>query len=179
MGFGSVVIFLPDKKWGVVVMGNSHMVPAAAQVLTWHLIDDLLGVPDAERFDWDAHCRKQFAAGEMQGLDQEREKLYPGAAKITHSLPIESYAGEYSHPAYQTITVTEEEGTLRAEVMDRTWPHVIDFFHVSGEHLFAIGTPTERARKRHNSRLLRMERFIGLVLHSGKMESRNGSGLIR
>lgn len=48
--FCALMIFLPDKKFGVVGMVNTaKMVPLTAPM--YHLIDDFLGVPEAERAD--------------------------------------------------------------------------------------------------------------------------------
>ncbi|KAM3515490.1 hypothetical protein MY11210_000863 [Beauveria gryllotalpidicola] len=54
-GFASKHLFLPAHEFGVVVAANSgeggH---AAAAVLVHELVDEVLGVPVAERMDWEA-----------------------------------------------------------------------------------------------------------------------------
>ena len=52
-GFGAMVVFLPESKFGVVVMGNSEAAQTYGSLeIVYSLIDDLLGVPDNERRDW-------------------------------------------------------------------------------------------------------------------------------
>jgi len=54
-GFNSEVIFLPDRKWGVALLSNSNPTGIyAIQKLKYHLIDELLQVPQKDREDWDA-----------------------------------------------------------------------------------------------------------------------------
>lgn len=58
-GFGTVMAFLPKLQWGVDVMANSVGGGSTVeQVLMHRLMDDLLGVPEEERFDWEANEEK-------------------------------------------------------------------------------------------------------------------------
>lgn len=51
--FGAQVTFFPDLDFGVAVMGNTAFTAnAVAEIATWHLVDERLGVPPSERFDW-------------------------------------------------------------------------------------------------------------------------------
>lgn len=55
VGFGASVRYLPDKGWGVILMGNTAETSNnAAAILGWHLIDEMLETPMNERFDWNA-----------------------------------------------------------------------------------------------------------------------------
>jgi hypothetical protein len=52
-GYGASVMFLPQRKFGLVLLGNNmNGIYAAANVLAYHLIDEELGVPPENRFDW-------------------------------------------------------------------------------------------------------------------------------
>jgi CubicO group peptidase (beta-lactamase class C family) len=52
-GYGASVMFLPQRKFGLVLLGNNmNGINAAANVLAYHLIDEELGVPPENRFDW-------------------------------------------------------------------------------------------------------------------------------
>jgi len=56
-GFGTLVMFLPRMEWGVVAMANTQGTSNWVEnVLVYHLLDALLGVPEAERFDWIERC---------------------------------------------------------------------------------------------------------------------------
>lgn len=46
-------MYVPDLDWGIAVFGNTESTSnSAATVLAYHLIDDLLGIPKEERFDF-------------------------------------------------------------------------------------------------------------------------------
>jgi len=54
-GFNSDVIFLPDRKWGVVLLSNTNPTGIyAIYKLKYHLIDELLQIPQKYREDWNA-----------------------------------------------------------------------------------------------------------------------------
>ncbi|MCJ1247489.1 hypothetical protein MMC30_004703 [Trapelia coarctata] len=51
-GWGSYVLYLPDRAWAVAAFGNTGETSNEAEgELVWHLIDELLGVPKAQRAD--------------------------------------------------------------------------------------------------------------------------------
>lgn len=51
--FGTKIIIFPERKWGCAMLANtagtSNMVQ---EELSWHLIDELLGIPFVKRTDW-------------------------------------------------------------------------------------------------------------------------------
>lgn len=52
-GYGANVVLLPQRKFGLAILGNNMMgVTAASNILAYHLIDEELGIPADERFDW-------------------------------------------------------------------------------------------------------------------------------
>jgi CubicO group peptidase (beta-lactamase class C family) len=49
-GFGSNILYIPNRSWACVMFGNTAVTSNDAEMqLTWHLIDDLIGVPEALR----------------------------------------------------------------------------------------------------------------------------------
>ena len=55
-GFGSYVLFLPERSWGVVALANTaENSNVAEETLVWHLLDDMLEVPLSDRLDCDDH----------------------------------------------------------------------------------------------------------------------------
>ena len=51
--FGAQVIFFPALKYGIVTFGNTAVTSnMAEEMLLWHLVDEKLGLPEKERFDW-------------------------------------------------------------------------------------------------------------------------------
>ena len=52
--YASIVLWLPDKKWGITIMGNSLTASGHVQlVLAFHLLDEFLGTPQEERYGFD------------------------------------------------------------------------------------------------------------------------------
>ena len=94
-GFSTVMMYFPRLQWGVTMMANGG-VGDAIQILVFKLIDDMLGIPEQERFDW----TPELALIEFRGLEvlkNAKYYLYPNAPKeedsIPLSLPLKSYAG--------------------------------------------------------------------------------------
>jgi CubicO group peptidase (beta-lactamase class C family) len=52
-GFGALALFLPDLQLGIAIFGNDmERTNAASSVLVYHIIDEILGTPEDELFDW-------------------------------------------------------------------------------------------------------------------------------
>jgi hypothetical protein len=54
IGFAAMVVYLPQRKWGCVMMSNSNNAAPVLEKLMWELIDELLDVPEMERVNWEA-----------------------------------------------------------------------------------------------------------------------------
>lgn len=53
-GFGSYVIYLPDRRWGFVALSNSLGTSTLMELqLAFQLIEDLLETPKKDRLDWE------------------------------------------------------------------------------------------------------------------------------
>jgi hypothetical protein len=77
-------------------------------------------------------------------LKNAKSLLFPNipAPALPLSLPLESYTGTYSHPAYRNMTITlpsSSSGPSRLHIdrKDVTWKIFMDLEHVSGEHFLA------------------------------------------
>ena len=112
-------MYFPRLQWGLTVMAKGGE-GGAIQVLIIKLIDDRLGVPEHERFDWVA-VMELHEILEQDTLKNAKHLLYPNAPEgrdsIPPSLPLESYAGvclfgvlaHYSHhPLTREQTYTNE-----------------------------------------------------------------------
>ena len=61
VGFGAHLVYLPNQKWGAVLLGNTSLTSnMAEECLCLHLLDDFLAVPPDRRADIEAryavHC---------------------------------------------------------------------------------------------------------------------------
>ncbi|MCJ1453616.1 hypothetical protein MMC28_003963 [Mycoblastus sanguinarius] len=169
-GFGTTMIYLPRRQWGVTMMANSVEAGAISQqILTFELIDNLLDIPAEERFDWGATAESMLE-DRMDLLKNARGILCSHAPReedaIPLTLPLNAYAGIYWHPTYPTYNITikrkpqpcsatnklksatpQQQEMLYAAPDNFYWSTAIEFHHVSGEH-FLIYTREASAREK-------------------------------
>lgn len=51
--YGADVMFFPELKYGIVAMSNTAVTSNMVnRIIAWRLINDKLGVPEEQRFDW-------------------------------------------------------------------------------------------------------------------------------
>ena len=97
------MMYFPRLQWGVTMMANGGRggQGGAIQVLVYKLIDDMLGIPEQERFDC-ASMLDFTERLEIETLKKARSIFYPTAPKekdaIPLSLPLKSYTGVCLHP---------------------------------------------------------------------------------
>ncbi|MBN9119986.1 MAG: serine hydrolase [Planctomycetes bacterium] len=130
-GFRMQITLVPDRDLGFAVLTNLHdtRMPMA---LTNTLVDLYC---DLKPKDWNAYFAKveaDVAAAKAAAL-AERDKARDASAKPT--LGLAGYAGEYTHPAYGTATVTHSDGKLAAKFSTFEYPlehYERDTFRVTG-----------------------------------------------
>lgn len=161
--YGAEVFFFPDIQYGVVALGNTAGTSNIVELLLiWELVDERLGIPQSERYNWTARyvfqirCYRattdimphSFDGYENQTeakLERAIDKYYPDRPEhsIPPALPLEAYAGTYFHPGYLNFTLEpvgpghetkRARAALTAERPDATWPSHNEFEHVSGEY---------------------------------------------
>ncbi|KAF3761893.1 beta-lactamase/transpeptidase-like protein [Cryphonectria parasitica EP155] len=144
--YGAEVFFYPDLDLGMVVLGNTAITSnGLARKLIWDMVDDRLGVPVGERYDWGADM-KSYQENLEAAIDTSIDRFYPDRPEqpIPPTLPLKAYEGTYFHPGYLNFTlqptsaheglITRENISLVAVRADMTWPTVNQFQHVSGEY---------------------------------------------
>jgi len=149
-GFATNMFYVPERDFGGVVMANADIGGSPIALLTtFELLDREIGVktrPDISGM-WDRGTKARIKV-----LKELRSIAFPDAPApedaLPHALPLEAYTGSYWHPAYRHINLTlgappsyvgipipsEDGKILRADVTDRSWPHVLDFEHINAEH---------------------------------------------
>ena len=164
-GFGATVGYLPRRKFGIAMMGNTGGTSNfVCSILAYRLLADYLGVPEDERSDLRPLFEKLMEE-RAEELRHPKKTLYPtapnGTDAIPLSRPLKAYTGLYSNPGYQnfTITLTSAPSTSNALTIsesvlgisspkptpyltvkvDRSWPVIFDFKHVSGEFFVLKG----------------------------------------
>jgi CubicO group peptidase (beta-lactamase class C family) len=158
-GFGAQMAYIPElgDSVGLSLMTNTasqgNMV---AQILMVALIDDMLGVSEADRVDlvseFDELLEKRRAE---QDPEKARRSKYPTAPGPKDSLPtpvpLGNFVGEYWNDGYQNITLALVEASstplaqrvtgkvLHLEALNRALPHTITFEHVTGSYFLGWG----------------------------------------
>ena len=110
-GFTSAVRFLPKDQVGVVVLTNSSS-PASGLIAS-NAVDRMLGLSEApwarRALDDAAKAKEAQAIAKIQ--DEARRKK---EAPPTHAL--KDYSGQFEHPAYQTLTISQEGEQLKYDL---------------------------------------------------------------
>jgi len=91
--FNSLMRYLPELEWDIVIFGNSNGAGDIAEILSWHLVDGLLSVPTPERLDWTALQREYHEKSKQE----EKDRLQPKPLELgfAMSVPLLQYAGKY------------------------------------------------------------------------------------
>jgi hypothetical protein len=165
-GFGSRFLFLPDLKFGVVVVGNSDGVGAVSNTIWRKLVDSVLNVPDTDVQPQNKN-RKQKAPkstpreslplrqkpessnqetdttnNEGKAGDKPRMKAPQiskpklRGASPPQEIPLTAYAGTYSHPGYHTMVVQIRDEQLFIDATDRSMGFTLTFGHVADQRKY-------------------------------------------
>ncbi|KFY84254.1 hypothetical protein V500_09468 [Pseudogymnoascus sp. VKM F-4518 (FW-2643)] len=181
-GFGSVMAFLPDRQWSFVMMGNTSRTSNYVQMMLYfRLLDRLLETPLDEQVDWNARWKK--VVGERRGaFARARERLYPFVPikPTPPSLPLDKYAGSYSHPGYGAMNFVVDGVGLTADRTEQEVAMEVKLEHVSGE--FWLAFLHVKNRDDRDVEAVRAEFYISADGKAGKfgieLEPRMGSNKI-
>ncbi|KAL6815227.1 beta-lactamase/transpeptidase-like protein [Trichoderma sp. SZMC 28013] len=138
-GFGTTAMYLPDRQWGLVMMGNtrgsSHCVQTA---LYMGMLDDLLGTPEDERIDWNVKLQERLSQ-RRSDIARSAEILYPSlpCPGCLPPLPHEAYVGGYIHAGYGDLVLEWRGDSLFASRLTYEIPMVIRMVHVCKESWLA------------------------------------------
>ncbi|KAL8931478.1 MAG: hypothetical protein Q9216_007189 [Gyalolechia sp. 2 TL-2023] len=160
-GFGAIIGYLPARKYGIVMMGNTAETASVVELtLFYHLLDEYLNIPPKNRGDIESVIENVLYAPKRAQLADPVGALYPDAPSgdddeknptIPLSLPLDRYAGVYHNIGYRNISITLSESVAANDGeqkhhhlhsrIDGVWPFIFDFQHVSGEFFLVKGYP--------------------------------------
>ena len=134
-GFGCHMVYLPGRKWGMMILGNSGDGSSGIDKIMWRLVDDLLCIPQEKRVNWS----ERVGDDETNWRSKAVNELYPKIPEppIPLTLPITSYTGSYQHKGYGEFVVDLKDGKLEIDAPDRTYPFKLFLTHISGEFFAA------------------------------------------
>ena len=110
-GFTSAVRFLPKDQLGVVVLTNSSS-PASGLIAS-NAVDRMLGLSEAPWLQraLDDRAKGREVQAKAKAEDEAKRKK---DAPPTHKL--KDYTGQFEHPAYQTLTISQEGEQLKFDL---------------------------------------------------------------
>ncbi len=108
-GFASHILFVPERNFGIVVLGNSMKTCYVHQKICWSSVDNLIDVPLEKRFDWDMNAERALVEDEKL---KTKGELYPNLPEtlIPLTFQLEKYAGQYKDDGYGTLVVECRDG---------------------------------------------------------------------
>ena len=114
-GMVAIAGLIRDRNLGVFVLGNLDHTEVR-HALMYRVFDAYLG---RSARDWSTDIRTLYA-GLAKEAEARRAKAEAGRVSGTKpSLPLERYAGTYTHPLYGALTVTLRDGTAPRAVRHR------------------------------------------------------------
>ncbi|KAF2790876.1 beta-lactamase/transpeptidase-like protein [Melanomma pulvis-pyrius CBS 109.77] len=130
-GFKSLMRYMPEKEWGIVIFGNSNGAGATEDILCGHLIDELLNIPTPERVDWATFRRDRYKKYKEKENEDENKDLpvRPNTASAV-SVPLTQFAGKYHNAGYHDLVLKVKDAKLQADCSDRCFGFVLFFEHI-------------------------------------------------
>ncbi|TQV91011.1 hypothetical protein V2A60_008179 [Cordyceps javanica] len=144
LSFGTTIYWLPERKYGVVAMGNVYMhANMAGEVIVRKLVEDMMGIDQDKRFDQAKQFKKKLSVldGEFAGAVDE---MYPKRPekKLPPSASLGDLAGEYYDKGYGRMAFKPAGGNdslvLVAERHDMVYQYNVRLEHVTGDDWLAF-----------------------------------------
>ncbi|KAF2465349.1 beta-lactamase family protein [Lindgomyces ingoldianus] len=141
-GNAALILYIPEQEWGIVILGNSEGAEQVHQEVSAYLVDELLGIPQEQRFDWRHHLTEEWIQDRKKQA-VSAEELYPELLDRSRpgnifSPPLASLAGMYTNPGYRMINLKYKQRYLEADCLDRSMgfklyvtEHAFDYWFVA------------------------------------------------
>ena len=157
-GFGTLMCYIPKKRWGVAMMANTEIRSNAMQEIIWHkLMDDRLSVPKEKQFNFEKYWERRHKEDYIDKFFNSPKRLYPDAVWSGPPSDLQfpdDFVGDFEHPGYGTLTVSiaspkrrypgaKAGPMLRTDTKDRAWPFQLQFQPVNGLHFLAWKLPLD------------------------------------
>jgi CubicO group peptidase (beta-lactamase class C family) len=107
-GFTANVALVPDANLGIVVLNN--LASPLPTIIRFNLCDRLLGL---DEIPWHERIKQEAEQGKEAVKKSKEQSAAARVAGTQPSHPPESYTGDFTHPAYGTISIRREGERLR------------------------------------------------------------------
>ena len=130
-GFGSFHFFLPDVKFGGVVVGNSIWTALVGTRLCAELTSEALHIaPLNDLPEWSTIAKLLKEQDERQAKEL-RQDLCPGIRKPeAQKVPLSEYIGRYWNAGYRSMDVEVRDEQLFVNATDRSEAFTLTFKHL-------------------------------------------------
>lgn len=117
-GFSALVSFMPGQKAAVIALTNMNGSPLP-MIASFNVYDRLLGL---EHKDWSGEFKQFYDKMKAQMEKGKEESASNRKPNTQPSHPLEAYVGEYEHPGYGVIAITQGEKGLQLAYNDLPMP---------------------------------------------------------
>ncbi|KAJ8131382.1 hypothetical protein O1611_g2241 [Lasiodiplodia mahajangana] len=131
-GFGSRHFFVPEFKLGATIFGNSGDATNVATIIARELVDEVLGVPESERPDWEKLVYDAVAKWENSPEQEKMRRVLREEAE-PQKMPLSTYTGEYWNPGYHGVAVTIKDNKLFIDATERSMGFTLLLDHVRNQ----------------------------------------------
>ncbi|MFP4082262.1 MAG: serine hydrolase [Candidatus Aminicenantes bacterium] len=124
-GFYFLNAFLPNHNLGAVVLTNLSGTPLV-QISMGYILDMMLDLDQG----WEKISKERYEKAEKDREKAEEEKKKKEEDRVEGTTPshsLESYEGEYEHPAYGIIPITVKENSLTGKF--NSFPFTLEHWH--------------------------------------------------
>ncbi|KAL5589798.1 hypothetical protein FOVSG1_011665 [Fusarium oxysporum f. sp. vasinfectum] len=159
-GFGSRFVFLPDLKFGAVVMGNSSGTNSVAAQLFREFIEiviksNMRWQPLSAISNRDVHTKPPEVRGKPKsesqshpcgmvktnggkGKDQKEDTstIVGSSATLQRNVTLQEYAGDYWNPGYRNMKVEIRDNGLFIDATDRSMGFTARLEHKRGQTVY-------------------------------------------
>jgi CubicO group peptidase (beta-lactamase class C family) len=109
-GFVTSVTLIPEEKLGIIVLTNTDA-NNFYEALKWDIMDAYMGLPYRNYSSVYLGFHKQSQANEEKWLKEKKDTI---AMNLKPGLPLRSFAGNYQHPVYGSMSIAFQSGKLVA-----------------------------------------------------------------
>ncbi|KAF9895174.1 hypothetical protein FE257_000076 [Aspergillus nanangensis] len=122
--------FIPEKKFGFVMMANSGSAREVHRWLYLYLVDSCILEVSGLSLGFEPD---QITITDMA---EAKRQLFPNLApwKTQHALPITSYCGVYNERGYGALRLIPYRENLYSNLTNRAIPYHLILYHVDGEY---------------------------------------------
>jgi CubicO group peptidase (beta-lactamase class C family) len=118
-GFYALLALLPDRNFGVVILTNMLGHNSIPEVVSYHLYDQLLGLPP---IDWSKRF-EDIETKQKPAEEEERKKEALTPKSDSHpSHELKDYAGRYENSGYGVLAVEFDGTNLKASLNNLSFP---------------------------------------------------------